>query len=214
MSRPKSRRAPIGGDFPERLRTWKPAGWDDLVTAWNELLPEATKPDLEGTPSRRFRSYPVNNQEAGRVFERWIIDAFKLSGFEVEYPFTVPMLVGDQRGVSEELDGLVIDGWQAFLVQSKFWESRPVDYGPLAEFNDQVRRRTTTTLGLFFSAFPVSVPAAALASSLQPIRFLLFQRQDIDWAIERRDMRSLLALKWRCAVKYGKFDYEIGRDSD
>lgn len=103
----------------------------------------------------------------------------------------------------------MLDGWQGFLVQSKFWPSRPIDYADLALLIDQVGKRPSGTLGLFFAPFRVSKPAIVGAGGSNPIRMLLFQREDLEWAIRRRDMMGLVRRKWRLAVQFGRFDYEL-----
>ena len=117
---------------------------------------------------------------------------------------------GDDRTL-EEVDGVLFIDWQAFLIQSKFWPSRGVDFAPIVEFNDQVRGRPPATIGLFFAAFGVTPQAVEKARVLSPNHLLIFKRWDIDHAIEVKDILGIVIAKWRRAVKYGISDFEIGQ---
>src|SRR5207248_1375082 len=65
--------APAGVD----LRTWKAASWDELRSIWNALSPP---PDpASGKVVRTFRSRDLTPSEAGFVFERWLMEALRLS---------------------------------------------------------------------------------------------------------------------------------------
>jgi len=209
MARPTGSKAARDKELHARIAKWIPSGWDELVAAWDELLPEAANPGREGPIVRRFQSSPINPQLAGKVFERWIIGAFQASGARVEYPYKVPMPDHPESGVLEEIDGLVFDNWQGFLVQSKFWEKQSVDSASINDFFDQVSRRPAGTLGLFFTAFSVTVPALEKARRHSPQSLLLIQRGDIAWACRNRNMLELIGRKWRGAVKFGRFDYEV-----
>lgn len=207
MSRPKGR-SDRDDDLTSRIGRWEGRDWDELVAIWEQLVPESRDSALTPKPDRRFQGSRVNPQQAGNVFQRWIMSAFRLAEVEVKYPYRVPIR-GTRGNTLEEIDGLVLDGWQGFLVQSKFWPSKPVDYKDLTLLINQVEKRPWTTLGLFFAAFRVSEPAIINASGSNPMRLLLFQQQDIDWAIRHRDMMGLVRLKWRLAVQYGRFDSEV-----
>ncbi len=209
MARPRGSKAARDRDLHARIARWIPSGWDELVAAWEELLPEETDPDGSGPIVRRFQSSPITPQLAGKVFERWIIGAFQAGGARVEYPHKVPMPDHPESGVLEEIDGLVFDNWQGFLVQSKFWERQSVDFAPISDFFDQVSRRPPGTLGLLFTAFSVSASALEKAKRHSPQSLLLIQRDDIAWACTNRNMLQLIERKWRGAVKFGRFDYEV-----
>jgi hypothetical protein len=82
----------------------------------------------------------ITNQQAGLVFERWIIAAFKASGADVEYPYTVSIDQKPGGRIAEEHDGLLFDGWQGILIQSKFYPQTAVSFGPIAELKGHSRK--------------------------------------------------------------------------
>jgi hypothetical protein len=185
--------------------SFPPPGWtadnlQQLRTVWNDLRPEADDKGVE----RRFRDRLLTPEQAGIVFERWVLEAFRLSGQTGHYPFTVPL--AGPGGTLEQIDGLVFDGWQGFLLQSKFWTDK-VDFGPIALLHAQVGTRPTGTLGLFFSAFGYTPPALQSTDRLQPVRVLLFDREDLGWVLAKRpfkgSMAELVRRKWMLAVKSG-----------
>jgi hypothetical protein len=212
MSRPKQPRSDAERDLTARIRLWEPKGWDDLEATWEELIREYASPVPKGKAKSYFQSVPISNQQAGRVFERWVIGAFKASGADVEYSYTVSSAQKPAR-ISEEHDGLLFDGWQGFLVQSKFCPGEILNIEPIAKLKARLESRPTVTLGLFFSSFPISAQAMIEAARWHPIRSLIFQRLDIEWAIQHRDMLALVTRKWRSAVKFGRIDYELDRDT-
>ena len=125
------------------------AHWDDLRAIWAEMVPgpEAGPP--------KFRSRDLNPQQAGLVFEWWILEGFRLSGASVHGAYRVP---AESSPILEQVDGLVFDGWAAFLVESKF-QAEPIDIDPIYRLHFLVERRPIGTLGLFFSASRYTSPA-------------------------------------------------------
>jgi Restriction endonuclease len=153
---------------------------------------------------RSFRGQQLTPEQAGDVFERWILEAFRLSGMTGHYSYRVPMR--DSGNTREQIDGMVFDGWQSFLVEAKFWPGN-VDFGPIALLHSMVESRPVGTLGLFFSAFGFTVPALESAGLLRPSRVLLFDYTDIDWALGKRSfkgrMLEMVRREWMLAVKNG-----------
>jgi hypothetical protein len=181
------------------LSDWKVADRGELLKAWQALVPEGDARAHGVRP--KFLGRELNDSEAGFVFERWIIEAFRLDGAEVEPPFRV-LLLG-QSSLKEELDGLVVHGWQGFLLQSKF-EAARVDLGPIAQLHVQVASRPVGTLGLFFSISGYTEAALELARALRPLCVLLFDGDDLRWALgQQQGMIGMVRRKWIDAVKYG-----------
>jgi hypothetical protein len=148
----------------------------------------------------RFRGADITEQKAGWVFERLIMEGFRLAGASGHYAFSVPL--GTSGTIREEIDGLVIDGWQGFLVEAKFWTAG-VDFGAIARLHILVEQRFSNTLGLFFSAFGFTSPAVESARLLRPIRVLLFDGTDIDTALtSKRDMMDTVRKKWALGLKF------------
>lgn len=175
---------------------WQAASWDDHASIWRELV-ESSNEDVAV-----FRSRELNAWEAGIVFERWVLEGFRLSKVEVQSSFSTTVR-GTQRD-EQQIDGLVLFEWQGFLVQSKFWRGpRKVDFGPVALLHVQCEQRAPNTMGLMFAPFGFTVPAIDQAARLRPIRVLLLDSSDLEWAIEHRDFDELVRRKWMAAVKLG-----------
>ncbi len=102
---------------------------------------------------------------------------------------------------------LVIDGWKAFLIESKFWIGQ-VDFGPIALLHTLLDTRPIGTLGLFFSVFGYTQPARESTDRLRPVRVLLFDQEDLNWALMRKpykgSMMEMVRRKWLLAVMYSR----------
>jgi hypothetical protein len=176
-------------DDPDVYRSWQADDWDVLRTIWTDLYPSE-----EEAP--RFGPDVLTPQQAGWVFERWILEAFRLSGAAGHYPYDNPQ-------IQEQIDGLVFDGWQGFLIESKF-QSRKIDIDPIYRLHVIVEQRLVGALGLFFSASGFTVPAVEKARALRPIRVLLFEADDLNWALQRPgSMMTMVQRKWLLALKEG-----------
>lgn len=177
----------------DTLRTWQARNWKDLRTIWDNLI--------ERTPPA-FRERSLTATEAGTVFERWVMEAFRLSGATGTYGYNVPRVSSDQT--LEQIDGLVIDGWQGFLVEAKC-QDEPIDFAPLAVLNLRVTKRPVGTLGLFFSVSGYTPPAVECIHEFQPLRVLLFDADDLrDMLRSPKSMLSLVQRRWGVAVQYGR----------
>ena len=154
---------------------------------------------------RQFRNVVLTPTQAGDVFERWVMEAFRLSGMQGHNAFRVPLRTS--ANTREQIDGLIFDGWQAFLVEAKFWTPR-VDFSPIVLLHDIVERRPAGTLGLLFSAFGYTTPAIECAELLRPIRVLLFNAEDLNWALQQESfkgsMREMVRRKWLHTVMSGR----------
>jgi hypothetical protein len=106
----------------------------------------------------------------------------------------------------EQIDGLVLDGGQCYLVESKFWTDQ-VDFTPIALLQTLLDTRPVGTLGLFFSAFGYTAPAWESADRLRPVRVLLFDQFDLNWALAKKafkgSMAEMVRRKWLLAVMNG-----------
>jgi hypothetical protein len=186
---------------PVSLTDWVAGDLGDLRSIWESLRPDLDAADTE----RTFRGRPLTPQQAGDVFERWVMEAFRLSGARGGYAYRVPLR--GSGSTREQIDGLLFDGWQGFLVESKFWTDK-ASFGPIALLHLLVEQRPVGVLGLFFSAFGYTVPAVESAELLHPIRVLLFDRQDLTWALGSTPfagrMAEMVRRKWMHAVKYGR----------
>jgi hypothetical protein len=183
-----------------------PSGWRAetlarLRAVWAGLKPESAEKDTE----RRFDDRLLTPEGAGDVFERWVLEAFRLSGATGHEAYRVPLY--GSEGTREQIDGLVFDGWQAFVMECKFWADK-VDFGPIALFHTILDNRTVGTLGLFFSAFGYTLPALQSAELLRPLRVLLFDARDLQGALGRKPFKNSMAemvrRRWMLVVKVGR----------
>jgi hypothetical protein len=196
---------------PFSTTDWQAGDVPELRRIWKDLRPESAE---EGT-ERRFHDRVLTAEQAGDVFERWVLEAFRLSGATGHYAFRVPMRgSGDTR---EELDGLIFDGWQGFLLECKFWTGK-VDFGPIALLHTLIDARPAGTLGLFFSAFNYTLPALEAAEMLRPLRVLLFDRADLEWALGPKSIKGrmveMVRQRWMLTVKYGRPHGRLPGDLD
>jgi len=104
----------------------------------------------------------------------------------------------------EEIDGLIFDGWQAFLVETKC-EGKRIAIDPIFRLHLMAEQRPIGTMGLIFSMSGFTAPALELSDRLRPIRVLLFNDLDIDWALRSGEgMIELVRRKWALAVRSGR----------
>lgn len=179
---------------------WHPRQWADIRNVWLELVPESVS--IQSSITRRFLGRTVNNREAGYVFEDWVLAALKMVGFSGIGSYDVRR-VNFPTQTLEQVDGLIFQGFQGFLVESKFYPGN-VGFGPVAQLHICVEQRPVGTIGLFFSAFDYTAPAHDLLLALRPIKVLLFNQSDIVWAINSNDnFRKLIRYKWLLALKDG-----------
>ncbi len=179
----------------ESLNSWMARDWDHLREVWDRLIPEDNSPTvLEGRN--------LTPQESGILFERLVMEAFRLEGHDVHGPFPIQ---GRESGrILEQIDGLIISGWQGFLVESKFWKD-PVDVGPIFTLHARVASRPVGTIGLFFSASDYTDSATESAEYLRPVQVLLFDSSDLEWGFARPGrMMAMVRRKWALALKHGK----------
>jgi hypothetical protein len=180
---------------------WRAENIQQLRRIWHDLRPEEDDPAAE----RKFRDQVLTPEQAGTVFERWVLEAFRLSGHTGHYSFSVPM---QESGiVREQIDGLVVEGWQCFLIESKFWTDQ-VDFTPIALLHVLLDTRPIGTLGLFFSAFGYTFPAKESADRLRPARVLLFEPDDLNWVLAKKpfkgSMVEMVRRKWLLTVMYSR----------
>ena len=187
----------------DQLTTWRAANWPHLTSIWRELVGPA---DVLQRPDPRFQNQTITPQQAGYVFQTLVMEGFRLGKAEIDEPFTVPINPGKDDRTLQQLDGLTLKEWQGFLIESKFGH---VDFDPIARLHLLVDSRPSGVLGLLFAADGFTLPALESAHILRPIRVLLFNRGDIERAIELCDFMAAVRLKWKLAVKFGRSGLSI-----
>lgn len=155
-------------------------GWDELSFLWK--LIEKGKSD--------------NEWESGRAFEYLILRAFQLDGLKVRWPYNV--------GGLEQIDGVVYSDGIAFLIECKD-HAEPVNIEPIAKLNHQLARRPPTAMGIVFSRSGFTDPAVTLT----PPRILLWEGDEVNYAIRKRYMRGGLMEKYCNCIENGLPEYHI-----
>jgi hypothetical protein len=191
----------------EPFNDWHATNVKHLREMWRGLRPDSDEESLE----RTFAGRRLTPDQAGLVFERWITEAFRLSGATGCHAFTVAMRETGQT--REQIDGLIFDGWQAFLLESKFW-LKGVDFGPIAVLHTLLDTRPTGTMGLFFSAFDYTRPALENTEMLRPHRVLLFNAGNLEWALNggksfKGRMMEMVRRKWMLTTRLLRADLPI-----
>jgi hypothetical protein len=84
------------------LLSWEAKDWDELSAVWSGLAPGVS----EQKPM--FQAGEPTAQQAGYLFQRRVMEAFRLSGITCEHSFRNPR--HRSHRTLEEIDGLVYDG--------------------------------------------------------------------------------------------------------
>lgn len=140
----------------------------------------------------------------GKAFEYLILRAFEIEGADICWPFRVKL--DDQ--VVEQIDGVVYAAELDCIVEAKDWtKSTPVE--PIAKLRNQLLRRPAGVIGSVFSTSSFTAPAKTLARFLAPQTLLLWEPEDIAFALSRRAMIESLRRKYRYAVEQGLPDLPL-----
>ncbi|MEA5485452.1 MULTISPECIES: restriction endonuclease [Pseudanabaena] len=162
--------------------------WDGLRSLWYEIA-------KRDTPS----------WESGKAFEYLVIRAFELDGAEVRYPYKVRLFEEE----IEQIDGAVHIAGFSCLVESKDFTEKKVDIAPIAKLRNQLLRRPIATVGLVFSRTGFTDPARTLSRFLSPQAILLWDGDEIEYALDNEKLCELLILKYRVCIEDGLPDYNI-----
>lgn len=163
--------------------------WDGLRFLWKNI-------EARNTPG----------WDAGKAFEYLVLRAFELDGAEVKWPYRVK-LFGEEV---EQVDGVIYSAGLACLVESKdFADNVNVDIAPIAKLRNQLLRRPASTIGLVFSRTGFTDPARHLSYFSLPQTILLWNGEEIKYALEKEAICELLTLKYRVCVEDGLPDYDI-----
>lgn len=185
----------------DELTSWNATNWDELRQVWSELIGADSANSALGSTNPKFRNQEVSDSQAGYVFQTWIIEAFRLSGIEIDRPFRVPTAPGINEQTLAELDGFVVIDNHRFIIESKF---QRLDFDPIARLHLLVEQRPVGTMGLLFATEGYTRPAIDSAHILRPIRVLLFARDDIDFIARSGDIGTAVRVKWKRAVMFGR----------
>lgn len=150
------------------------------------------------------KDVPISGWAPGKAFEHLILRAFEIEGADVTWPYEVHA----EGHTIEQIDGAVHFKGLACLVESKDWDKK-IDFGVIAKLKAQLARRPGTTLGLVFGSRGYTDPAGTLARFLPPANVLLWEKDDVNYALSKGAMLAGLAAKHRYAIEHGFPDYNL-----
>ena len=189
----------------EDLTAWKAAGWDELVQVWRDLVGD---PMTSIQHTSAFQGEEISSEDAGYVFQTWVIEAFQLSDAEIEPPFRIPVNPDFDDRTRHEVDGLLVCGWNGFLIESKF---QYVDFIPIARLHLLAEGCPIGTMGLLFAAKGFTSTSLDAAHLLSPMRVLLFDHKDIEAVLAEDEPNLIEAVrkKWKAAIMFGRANFSL-----
>lgn len=176
-------------EHEERIKAME---WSDLRSLWQNI---------------RNRNTP--NWPSGKAFEYLVIRAFECGGAQVRYPYNVWLFNAN----IEQIDGAVHCEGLSCLVESKDFDENAannnVNITPIAKLRNQLLHRPASTIGLVFSRTAFTPPALKSCHFLAPQTILLWNGNEIEYALEEESICEMLTLKYRACVEYGLPDYDV-----
>jgi len=163
--------------------------WDELLQLWERIK--------NGTTQEQ-------GWASGKALEYLVLQAFKLSGAEVVWPYSVRL---DEEEI-EQIDGAVYLRDIAFLVECKDHSSR-INIEPIAKLRNQLLRRPGAVIGVVFSRKGFTNPASTLARFTSPQTILLWNGEEIEQVLKDRDFCRHLITKYRACIERGLPDFDI-----
>ena len=131
--------------------------------------------------------------------------AFQLDGAEVRYPYSVK-LFGEEV---EQIDGAIHCSGLSCLVESKDYAQASVDTTPIAKLRNQLLRRPASAIGAVFRRTGFTSPARQSAYFTLPQTILLWDGNEIEYALKQEAICKFLVLKYRICVEDGLPNYDI-----
>jgi Restriction endonuclease len=145
----------------------------------------------------------------GRALEYLVLRAFQLEGAEVTWPYEVR-----RKGVLlEQVDGAVYCDGTTCLIEAKA-HSEPIDFMAISRMKARLLRRPRTVIGAVFSVGEFTEAAYQLTECLPPPDVLLWDGDDLGWALQRQAMREGMRKKLRHAIEQGFADLELTRQGE
>jgi hypothetical protein len=142
--------------------------------------------------------------DTGMAFEYLVLRIFQLDGAEVHWPYQAKL-----KGMNvEQIDGVVVAAGLHAMLESKD-QKGPVAIEPIAKLRNQLMRRPVATIGMVFSSSGYTEPAIALATFLSGQTILLWQSEEIEFALEKQKILPFLRAKYLACVMDGTPDANI-----
>ena len=142
--------------------------------------------------------------EPGKALEYLVIRAFEIEGAEVTYPYTVRI----SGTIVEQIDGAVYTDGLACLVECKDQE-RNIAIDPVAKLRNQLLRRPAGVVGIVFSTTGFTEATIILAQYNANQAILLWEQDDLGYALQHQSMRQGLVRKYRYCIERGLPNYNL-----
>jgi len=168
--------------------------WPDLARLWSEI-----------------ESGTAADWPPGKALEYLVLRAFQLEGAEIEWPYSVSLADvtrSDAGSVVEQIDGFVMVDGLACLLECKDHKD-PLNIDSIAKMRNLLLRRSAHAIGLVVSRSGFTEPAMLLARFLSPQAVLLWNGDEVAYAIETKGFRRGLASKYKACLTKGLPDYHI-----
>lgn len=140
----------------------------------------------------------------GKALEYLVLRAFELEGAAVRWPYIVE--IGQEE--VEQIDGVVYTGGLSCLLECKDTAQR-TNVEPIAKLRNQLLRRPSSAIGLVVSKSGFTEAAIILARFLAPQTVLLWNGDELSFALQSRTMRPSLVAKYRKCVETGLPNFNI-----
>jgi len=158
-----------------------------------------------------IESGSVPDWAPGKAFEYLVLRAFQLEGAEIEWPYSVSVadiVRAETEIVAEQIDGFVMTDGLACLLECKDRQD-PLNIESIAKMRNLLLRRSAHAIGLVVSRNGFTEPAKILARFLSPQVVLLWDGDEVAYALENKAFRKGLAAKFKEYLTKGVPDYHI-----
>ncbi|MDF5720318.1 MAG: restriction endonuclease [Rhizonema sp. PD37] len=142
--------------------------------------------------------------EPGKAIEYLVIRAFEIEGADVTYPYTVRI----SGTIVEQIDGAVYTDGLACLVECKDREGN-IAIDPVAKLRNQLLRRPAGAVGIVCSTTGFTEATIILAQYNANQAILLWEQDDLDYALQHQSMRQGLVKKYRYCIERGLPNYNL-----
>lgn len=140
----------------------------------------------------------------GKALEYLVLRAFQLEGAEVRWPYSVSI---DEEEI-EQIDGVVYTGGLSCLIECKDTTQR-TNVEPIAKMRNQLLRRPAAAIGAIVSVKGFTEAAEILARFLAPQTILLWNGNELAFALRNRILCRSLEAKYRYCIETGKPDFNL-----
>lgn len=142
--------------------------------------------------------------EPGKALEYLIVRAFELEGADVTYPYSTAIA----GTIIEQIDGAVYTNGLSCLVECKDQTSN-VSIEPVAKLRNQLLRRPAGVIGIIFSTAEFTEATQILAQYNSNQAILLWDGNEIDYALIHQQIRTGLIQKYRYCVERALPNFKI-----